>query len=47
MRIFRFQPVTGEAILSGAYIKTGDAAGLAKSCELIRMGEFMIESVLT
>lgn len=38
MRSGRFQPATGEGTLSGVFIETDDATGLATRCEAIRLG---------
>jgi len=45
MRTSRFEPATGEATMSGVFVETDDATGLAKRCEPIRMGGLLSQSV--
>lgn len=40
----RMEPAEGEATLSGLYVETDDASGLARGCALIRLGGVLEEA---
>jgi len=47
MRTSRFEPATGEATMSGVFVETDDATGLARRVEPIRVGGQLAEQIPT